>query len=62
LRGIGIAAFVEVSGGVQVEWGALRIGTDRRVEVTTGIQNIGTGHETTFPQIVAERLGGPCRA
>jgi carbon-monoxide dehydrogenase large subunit len=59
LRGIGIAAFVEVSGGVPVEWGALRIGTDRRVEVTTGIQNIGTGHETTFPQIVAERLGVP---
>jgi carbon-monoxide dehydrogenase large subunit len=57
LRGIGIAAFVEVSGGVPVEWGSLRIGADRRVEVTTGIQNIGTGHETTFPQIVAERLG-----
>ena len=53
------AAFVEVSGGVPVEWGALRIGTDRRVEVTTGIQNIGTGHRTTFPQIVAERLGVP---
>jgi carbon-monoxide dehydrogenase large subunit len=59
LRGIGIAAFVEVSGGVPVEWGALRIGADARVEVTTGIQNIGTGHETTFPQIVAERLGVP---
>ena len=59
LRGIGMAAFVEVSGGVPVEWGALRIGADRHVEVTTGIQNIGTGHETTFPQIVAERLGVP---
>ena len=54
-----MAAFVEVSGGVPVEWGALRIGADRHVEVTTGIQNIGTGHETTFPQIVAERLGVP---
>jgi carbon-monoxide dehydrogenase large subunit len=59
LRGIGLATFVEVSGGVPVEWGALRISADRRVEVTTGIQNIGTGHETTFPQIVAERLGVP---
>jgi carbon-monoxide dehydrogenase large subunit len=59
LRGIGLAAFVEVSGGVPVEWGALRITPDGRVEVTTGIQNIGTGHETTFPQIVAERLGVP---
>ena len=59
LRGIGLAAFVEVSGGVPVEWGALRILADCRVEVTTGIQNIGTGHETTFPQIVAERLGVP---
>jgi carbon-monoxide dehydrogenase large subunit len=59
LRGIGIATFVEVSGGVPFEWGVLRIGADRRIEVTTGIQNIGTGHETTFPQIVAERLGVP---
>jgi carbon-monoxide dehydrogenase large subunit len=59
LRGVGLAAFVEVSGGVPVEWGALRITTDGRVEVTTGIQNIGTGHETTFPQIVAARLGVP---
>jgi carbon-monoxide dehydrogenase large subunit len=59
LRGIGIAAFVEVSGGVPVEWGALRITADRRVEIISGIQNIGTGHETTFPQLVAERLGVP---
>jgi carbon-monoxide dehydrogenase large subunit len=59
LRGIGVSAFVEVSGGVPVEWGALSIAADGRVEVTTGIQNIGTGHETTFPQIVQERLGAP---
>lgn len=59
LRGIGFAAFVEVSGGVPVEWGALRIDSDRRVEIISGIQNIGTGHETTFPQIAAARLGVP---
>jgi carbon-monoxide dehydrogenase large subunit len=37
----------------------IRFEEDGTVSLITGTQTIGQGHETTFPQILAERLGVP---
>jgi carbon-monoxide dehydrogenase large subunit len=37
----------------------IRFERDGTVSLITGTQTIGQGHETTFPQILAERLGLP---
>lgn len=72
LRGIGIALFVETSGvapsrlagtlGARVgffESAEIRLAGDSTVQVLVGTHNHGQGHETTFAQIVADRLGLP---
>jgi len=54
--GIGVACFCEISGSGS-EYGAVRVGTDGAVTVTTGASPHGQGHETTLAQVVAEVLG-----
>lgn len=56
--GIGWSTFVEPSGG-GFESGVIRIEQSGRVSAITGSSAQGQGHETTFAQVVADRLGVP---
>ena len=75
LRGIGLAVYVETSGvapsrlagmlGARVgffESAEIRIDAEGGVQVLVGTHNHGQGHETTYAQIVATRLGLPFEA
>ena len=70
LRGIGISAYIEACGiapsqavgslgsGVGLwESAEVRVNPTGSVEVLTGSHSHGQGHETTFAQLVSERLG-----
>ena len=70
LIGIGVCGCVEASGygpaatvgalgfyGGMWEHGAIRVHPTGKVSVFTGSQSTGQGHETTFAQIVADKLG-----
>jgi aerobic carbon-monoxide dehydrogenase large subunit len=59
LRGLGFAYHIKATGGSPHENVDIRFATDGSVSLITGTQTIGQGHETTFPQILAERLGVP---
>lgn len=59
LRGLGFACHMKGTGGSPTENVELRFEPDGTVALITGTQHIGQGHETTFPQIVADRLGIP---
>jgi len=59
LRGLGFAYHMKATGGSPEENAEIRFEPDGSVLLLTGTQTIGQGHETTFPQIVAERLGLP---
>ncbi|WP_043839053.1 xanthine dehydrogenase family protein molybdopterin-binding subunit [Muricoccus aerilatus] len=61
-RGIGFANYVESPVGAPRERVVVRVLTEGRVEVLAGTQSTGQGHETTFAQVVAERLGVPLAA
>jgi carbon-monoxide dehydrogenase large subunit len=58
--GIGLSTYVEITnGGSEAEFGAVEITNDGQAIVRTGSSSHGQGHETTFAQIVADRLGLP---
>jgi carbon-monoxide dehydrogenase large subunit len=57
LRGLGIAYHIKGTGGSPEENVDIRFEGDGTVSLITGTQHIGQGHETTFPQILAHRLG-----
>jgi carbon-monoxide dehydrogenase large subunit len=57
LRGIGLANYVETPVGAVHERVELRVRSDDAVEVVAGTQSSGQGHETTFAQVAADRLG-----
>jgi aerobic carbon-monoxide dehydrogenase large subunit len=59
LRGLGFAYHIKATGGSPHENVDIRFGPDGTVSLITGTQTIGQGHETTFPQILADRLGLP---
>ncbi|WP_421994915.1 xanthine dehydrogenase family protein molybdopterin-binding subunit [Reyranella sp.] len=59
LRGMGFAYHIKGTGGPPEENVEIRFEEDGTVSLITGTQHIGQGHETTFPQIVAHRLGVP---
>lgn len=59
LRGLGFAYHIKATGGSPHENVDIRFEDDGTVSLITGTQTIGQGHETTFPQILAERLGVP---
>ncbi|MSP01493.1 MAG: xanthine dehydrogenase family protein molybdopterin-binding subunit [Acetobacteraceae bacterium] len=59
LRGLGFACHIKGTGGNPSENVDIRFDADGTVQLITGTQTIGQGHETTFPQIVAHCLGIP---
>lgn len=58
LLGIGVASYVERSGGQSgsTEFGAVEISSDGSVIARVGTSSQGQGHETSFAQIVATAL------
>jgi carbon-monoxide dehydrogenase large subunit len=58
LLGIGIATTIEIS-GFGNEYGSVEIQSDGSVIARTGSSSHGQGHETSFAQVVADRLGVP---
>ena len=72
LRGIGLSCYIEACGiapskavgslgaGVGLwESGEVRVNPVGTIEVLTGSHSHGQGHETTFSQLIADRLGIP---
>ncbi len=61
LRGIGMAYYIEASGGAVIgpEYASIRLEEDDTVTVWIGGQSSGQGHETAFAQMTAEGLGIP---
>jgi carbon-monoxide dehydrogenase large subunit len=58
--GVGISTYVEITNGVgESEFGAVEITAEGEAIVATGSFSHGQGHETTFAQIAAARLGLP---
>jgi carbon-monoxide dehydrogenase large subunit len=59
LRGIGFANYVEAPVGAPRERLILTVRSEGVVEIATGTQSTGQGHETTFAQVTAELLDVP---
>jgi carbon-monoxide dehydrogenase large subunit len=59
LRGLGFAYHIKATGGSPHENVEIRFEPDGTVSLITGTQTIGQGHETTFLQILADRLSIP---
>lgn len=59
LHGIGLASFVEISGGVPNERAQMTLGADGKVRVRTAIGATGQGHETVFAMMASEQLQLP---
>ena len=57
LRGIGLALFLEPSGGMGKEQVDIRVETGGRLALYSNAGPSGQGHETVFPAIVADVLG-----
>lgn len=55
--GIGIASYIEMCGFGPYESASVRVEPSGAVTVLTGISPHGQGQETTFAQLVADRLG-----
>ncbi len=62
LRGIGVTCFMETARGAPNEGAEIRFEADGRVALLVGTQSNGQGHETSFPQFAADRLGLPIEA
>jgi carbon-monoxide dehydrogenase large subunit len=59
LRGLGFAYHIKGTGGNPSENVDIRFEADGSVSLITGTQHIGQGQETTFPQILVDKLGVP---
>ena len=59
LRGIGVGCFLETSRGAPNEGAEVRFDADGKVTIAVGTESNGQGHETSFAQIAADRLGLP---
>src|SRR5579875_516502 len=62
LLGIGVAVYVEITGGGGTEYGAVEVGADGGATIRVGTSGHGQGHATSFAMIVADRLGIPLDA
>jgi len=62
MRGFGIACFLETSRGEPDEQAFIRLADDGTLVLAVGTQSNGQGHETSFVQLVAARLGLPMAA
>lgn len=59
LRGFGFGYYVEITGAAGQEPAAIKFTENGGVELYCGTQSNGQGHETSFAQLVAEKLGVP---
>jgi carbon-monoxide dehydrogenase large subunit len=58
-RGIGMAYYLEATGGAPSERAEIRFAEDGFVDVYVGTQSTGQGHETAYVQLTVDRLGVP---
>ncbi len=58
-RGIGMAYYLEATGGDATERAEMRFADDGFVDVFVGTQSTGQGHETAYVQLTVDRLGVP---
>ncbi len=56
-RGIGMAYYLEATGGADSERAEIRFAEDGFVDVYVGTQSTGQGHETAYVQLTADQLG-----
>ena len=63
LRGIGICNCIELAGGpnkvLAPDTARVALMTDGRLRLHTGSTSVGQGHETVFPQLIADQFGVP---
>ncbi|TNC28105.1 xanthine dehydrogenase family protein molybdopterin-binding subunit [Amycolatopsis alkalitolerans] len=59
LLGIGMSAYVEITGGGAGEFAAVEIDTDGGARIKVGTSGHGQGHPTAFSMLVADALGIP---
>ena len=59
LRGLGVALFLEPSGGMGKEQVEIRVAPDGHLQIYSLAGPSGQGHETAFPLLVANILGLP---
>ena len=57
LRGYGLGMYLHISGGVPEDTATVTLEPDGVVAIRTGAQDIGQGLETSFAQIVTDKLG-----
>ena len=58
-RGIGLAYYLEATGGAPTERAEIRFADDDYVDVYVGTQSTGQGHETAYVQLTVAQLGVP---
>lgn len=58
-RGIGLAYYLEATGGDATENAAVRFADDGFVDVFVGTQSTGQGHETAYAMLTSHELGIP---
>ncbi|MCS6920846.1 MAG: molybdopterin-dependent oxidoreductase, partial [Elioraea sp.] len=58
-RGIGLAYYLEATGGAPSERAEIRFNDDGTVDVLVGTQSTGQGHETAYVMLTAHELGIP---
>ncbi|WP_135468915.1 xanthine dehydrogenase family protein molybdopterin-binding subunit [Crenalkalicoccus roseus] len=58
-RGIGLAYYLEATGGSPTERAEIRFAPDGMVEVLVGTQSTGQGHETAYAMLTSHELGIP---
>ena len=58
-RGIGMAYYLEATGGAPTERAEIRFAEDGFVDVFVGTQSTGQGHETAYVQLTVDKLGVP---
>ncbi len=56
-RGLGLAYYLEATGGDPTERAEIRFADDGFVDVYVGTQSTGQGHETAYVQLTADQLG-----
>jgi carbon-monoxide dehydrogenase large subunit len=56
-RGIGMAYYLEATGGAPSERAEIRFADDGFVDVYVGTQSTGQGHETAYVMLTADQLG-----
>jgi carbon-monoxide dehydrogenase large subunit len=58
-RGIGVAYYLEATGGGPTERAEVRFAADGKVDVLVGTQSTGQGHETAYAMLTSHELGIP---